>query len=126
MLYGDQNDQMLNMAGEREWSAVGMTPWYGGWNSMAEYITSGSQVNPQDVLVVCTDVRHMEGSLNDCVQTDINAMRNENLAWGNELDTATVNMMTWYQEQSTQLYIIGVNGWLYFRTCVNPSGNSQL
>jgi len=122
MLYGDQNDQMLNMAGEREWSAVGMTPWYGGWNSMAEYITSGSKVNPQDVNVVCTDVRHMEGSLNDCVQTDINAMRNENLAWGNELDTATVNMMTWYQEQSTQLYIIGVNGWLYFRTCVNPSG----
>lgn len=121
MLYADQNDQMLLMAGEKEWSAVGMTPWYGGWNSMAEYLASGSAV-PSEVLMICTDVRHMESSLNDCIQTDINGMRNENLAWGNELGTEVINMMTWYQEQSTQLYIIGVNGWLYFRCCVNPSG----
>jgi len=120
MLYSDQNDQMLNMAGEREWSAVGMTPWYGGWNSMAEYLLSGTTAGEKQF--VCCDVKHMESSLNDYVQTKINRLRNECLAWGNTITPEYTNMMTWYQEQSTQLYIIGVNGWLYFRTCVNPSG----
>jgi hypothetical protein len=156
MLYGDQNDKMLSMAGEREWSAVGMTPWYGGWNSMATYLSSETEkpisdsesktvteclrdvVDGEEKEVqahadsgrsfMCCDVKHMESSLNDAVQTNINATRNECLAWGNDLMGRTpeskrcINMLTWYQEQSTQLYIIGVNGWLYFRTCVNPSG----
>jgi len=123
MLYSDQNDSMLLMAGEKEWSPVGMTPWYGGWNSMAEYLLSGPCAPTEETpLFMCCDVKHMEASLNDAVQTDINALRNENLLWGNEVTEADVNMMLWYQEQSTQLYIIGVNGWLYFRSCVNPSG----
>jgi len=130
MLYGDQNDRMLNMAGEREWSAVGMTPWYGGWNGMAGYLESDSGEDSPSVIknFSCFDVKHMESSLNDAIQTDLNAMRNECLAWGNDLMGRTpeskrvINMLTWYQVQSTQLYIVGVNGWLYFRSCVNPSG----
>jgi len=122
MLYHDQNDSFLGMAGEREWSAVGMTPWYGGWNLMANYIQSGGEVDPD---ICCLDVQHMEASVVDHIQIEIDETRNEalllgNLAYGE--DPGILNLMSWAHRMMTELYIIGVNGWLYFRTCVNPSG----
>jgi len=87
---------------------------------MAEYLLSGGR--PGEMQFMCCDVKHMESSLNDYIQTQINLLRNECLAWGNEITEPITNLITWYQVQTTQLYIVGVNGWLYFRSCVNPSG----
>lgn len=123
MVFSDQNDSFLAMANEREWSAVGMTPWYGGWNSMSQYLLSGKDKDPD---FICFDVEHMEASVNDSFQTEIDEDRFDNIvldsAVGSSDRVADCNLMTFAHRGVTELYIIGPDGWLYFRCCVNPSG----
>jgi hypothetical protein len=89
---------------------------------MAGYLQSGDEKDPD---ICCFDVSHMEASVNDYIQTKINKTRNEALLSGNleyQCDPHVLNMMDWVHRMTTELYIIGVNGWLYARFCVNPSG----
>jgi len=121
MCYGNQNDSFLEMSCGTEWSAVGMTPWYGGWNVMARHLTLDSKGG--DPLFVSLDAEHMEASVNDNIQTVIDESANGAVVKSEEKDNVEVtNLLNFIHDSGTALYIIGVNGWLYLRTCVNPSG----
>jgi len=113
MTYGLQHDNFLKMADKAEWSAVGMSPWYGGWNRMAAYLSTGPVVTPN---FHCFDVKHMEASVNDLIQTVIDATRNEGLL------TYSRHMLEFIHLNDISLYVIGVSGWLYLLLGKNPSG----
>jgi hypothetical protein len=117
MLYGEQHASFLEMASGSDWSAVGMNPWYGGWNRMAAYLSSGVCRTPN---FWCFDVSHMEASVNDCIQTVIDRCRNECIA--REDRAGLKNAMLFLHESDVALYVIGVTGWLYLILGKNPSG----
>jgi hypothetical protein len=116
MCYGEQHDMFLSMASGAEWSAVGMTPWYGGWNRMAGYLQSRSGSLEQPPNMWCFDVSHMEASVNDNIQTVIDRVRNESLV------TYSRRALEFVHETNVALYVIGVTGWLYLILGKNPSG----
>lgn len=131
MLYSDQNDTFLGMAADKNWSAVGMSPWYGGWNQLANYLLDGKA--PESALFVCEDVSHMEASVNDEFQTVEYRLRNQALVFGNftvgcgpvsELVRGqwARNLMNWYFQMVTYSYVIDVFGWLMLVVGKNMSG----
>lgn len=124
MLYGPQHESFLTMAEHQQWSAVGMSPWYGGWNRLALYLSSGARDKDADPLFHCFDVSHMEASVNDAIQTVIDKNRNEGLhrrCPGPEYH-AVRHGLQWVHDNSVALYVIGVSGWLYLIQGKNPSG----
>lgn len=117
MVYGNQHDAFLEMSARSDWSAVGMNPWYGGWNRMAAYLSSGVCHTPR---FWCFDVSHMEASVNDNIQTVIDATRNENIV--HEKPHTLSMVMQFLHLSDIALYVIGVYGWLYLILGKNPSG----
>lgn len=121
MLYGDQNDELLRMSQEKEWSAVGMSPWYGGWNKMARELLG--VVSPDEAKFACEDVGHMEASVNDYFQTVI--YRNRNQCLINEFlkPEEVSNLMTWVFNNSVYSYCLDVMGYLLLLIGKNKSGH---
>jgi hypothetical protein len=118
MLYGDQNDSFLRMSDEKEWSAVGMTPFYGGWDAMSRYLLGGE--NKNSCQFDCFDVSHMEASVNDNFFTRNYRTRNKNLH--GPMTTGVKNLMSFAFKQVTYSYVIGPDGWLYLIIGKLPSG----
>jgi hypothetical protein len=121
MLYADQNDELLRMSQEKEWSAVGMSPWYGGWNRMAKELLG--KVPPDEAKFACEDVGHMEASVNDYFQTVIYRVRNENLVSEFLKPQEVVNLMTWVFQNSVYSYVLDVMGYLLLLVGKNKSGH---
>jgi hypothetical protein len=117
MMYGEQHESFLGMSSGSGWSAVGMNPWYGGWNRMAAGLSSGVCRTPR---FWCFDVSHMEASVNDNIQTVIDRTRNECLDSENRQHMS--NAMHFLHQSDVALYVIGVTGWLYLIVGKNPSG----
>jgi hypothetical protein len=121
MLYGDQNDELLRMSHEKEWSAVGMSPWYGGWDRMARELLG--KESPDEAKFACEDVSHMEASVNDYFQTVIYRVRNENLVNEFLKPEEVSNLMTWVFENSVYSYCLDVLGYLLLLIGKNKSGH---
>lgn len=121
MLYGDQNDELLRMSQEKEWSAVGMSPWYGGWNKMARELLG--KVPPSEAKFACEDVGHMEASVNDYFQTVIYRVRNQNLVNEFLKPSEVVNLMNWLFGNTVYSYCLDVMGFLLLLIGKNKSGH---
>jgi hypothetical protein len=120
MLYGEQNDHLLLMAQEKEWSAVGFSPWYGGWNRLACSLLG--QDDPNLALFACEDVGHMEASVNDYFQTLIYSVRNEHVI-STFQSFQVKNLMNWLFQNSCYSYCLDVSGWLLLLIGKNKSGH---
>lgn len=121
MLYADQNDELLRMSQEKEWSAVGMSPWYGGWNQMARGLLG--TISPDEAKFACEDVGHMEASVNDYFQTVIYRVRNAYLVNPYFKTQQVVNLMSWVFENSVYSYVLDVMGFLLLLIGKNKSGH---
>lgn len=121
MLYSDQNDELLRMSHEREWSAVGMSPWYGGWDKMARGLLG--KISPDEAKFACEDVSHMEASVNDYFQTVIYRVRNLNLVNKHLKPRQVVNLMSWAFANSVYSYVLDVMGYLLLLIGKNKSGH---
>jgi len=121
MLYGDQNDELLRMSQEKEWSAVGMSPWYGGWDRLARELLDGR--NPDEAKFACEDVGHMEASVNDYLQTVIYRVRNQFLVNKFLKAIQVQNLMSWLFMNSVYSYCLDVLGYLLLLIGKNKSGH---
>jgi len=121
MLYSDQNDELLRMSHEMEWSAVGMSPWYGGWDRMARGLLGKN--SPDEAKFACEDVSHMEASVNDYFQTVIYRVRNANLVNKFLKANQVVNLMNWAFSNSVYSYVLDVLGYLLLLIGKNKSGH---
>lgn len=121
MLYSDQNDELLRMSHETEWSAVGMSPWYGGWDRMARGLLGKN--SPDEAKFACEDVSHMEASVNDYFQTVIYRVRNANLVNKFLKANQVVNLMNWAFSNSVYSYVLDVLGYLLLLIGKNKSGH---
>lgn len=116
MLYGDQNDAFLEMHRTTDWSAVGMTPFYGGWDRMARLIL-GPNSN-EESKIHCLDAAHME-AFRDNIQTRIYGIRNSMIV---AQDVQIRNGMVWYGSNIIYKYYIDPDGDLLLVMGNNPSG----
>jgi len=111
MLYRNQNDNLLSRAEDKfSWSAVGLNPWYGGWDRMSRGL-----LRRGDVEFRCLDASHMEASLGDAIQTEIYEARNSQLH-------APERLKDWFFLQLTQSLIIDLDGFVCQKFGKNPSG----
>lgn len=115
MLYGDQNDAFLEMSRTSDWSAVGMSPFYGGWDRMAKFLIGP---DGEECEMHCLDASHME-TFRDNIQTRIYRLRNKMIV---NADAAVRNGMKFYANSIIYKYYITPDGWLIFVTGNNPSG----
>lgn len=121
MLYKNQNDELIKRNNPDSWVAVGINPFYGGWNVMSESLLRNNSKK-----FYCADASHMEASVNKCLQTLIYKVRNKSLvncpdASGFTNDQMNIAMM-WYLEQVSDSLIIGIDGNLCMKFGKNPSG----
>lgn len=112
MLYSNQNDQNLGWGRGAHWSAVGLSPWHGGWNSVSVYLTCSDNSRKFKYF----DVSHMEASLSTMIQELIYDVRNGGI-------DGYDNLKRFYLENLQYSYIIDVLGYLVMKTGKNPSGN---
>ncbi len=119
MLYKTQNDNFLNLAYTNSWSAVGLSPYYGGWHQMANILLRNVSSHSSQFLqeFQCYDASHMEASVSDAVQCSIYAMRNSSL------HPRTTRARDWFFLQITNSLIIDVDGFVCMKNGKNPSGN---
>jgi hypothetical protein len=114
MLYKNQNDSLIAYPAKDSWIAVGMNPWYGGWDRLCKSLLR----NGSDSFH-CYDASHMEASVSSAVQGAIYDVRNA--AIRNAAQTRVAQ--EWFQLQVTNSLIIDVDGRLCMKFGKNPSGN---
>lgn len=118
MLYGDQNNNLLN-ANQVTWSKYGMSMFYGGWDNLARYIlTSDGNIGMFD----CNDFRHFEASLKEFVQCAIYKLRNRSLFCTEFNLEELCRMQCFVIDSVVYSYVIDPNGWLMLMFGGNPSG----
>jgi hypothetical protein len=116
MLYKEQNDRFLDMAHTNSWSAVGLSPWYGGWDVLANILLRNSKVSSAVHKFHCYDASHMEASVSDAVQHEIYSMRNQSM--NHKYRTAC----DWYYLNTTSSLLIDIDGFVCMKNGKNPSG----
>jgi hypothetical protein len=114
MLYKNQNDSLISYPSRDSWIAVGMNPWYGGWDQLAKSLLRNGATR-----FLCYDASHMEASVSDAVQDVIYKTRNSALRNPEQTRVA----QEWFQLQVTNSLIIDVDGRLCMKFGKNPSGN---
>lgn len=116
MLYKNQNDRILDLALSDNWSAVGLSPWYGGWDAMVRILLRNSRRGKPHKFQ-CYDASHMEASVSDGIQAAVYEVRNASL--GREYASAA----EWFYLQITNSLIIDVDGYVVMKNGKNPSGS---
>jgi hypothetical protein len=112
MLFSEQNDNLLN-AHSTTWSKVGFSPFYGGFNQLAQYLLARGQ-NKFNYF----DVSHMEASLKEILLMIIYDLRRDFLIFseGDE------NCFKFVLDAIIYSIIIDVDGFLCMMFGGNPSG----
>lgn len=118
MLYGNQNDNLLNASSDT-WSKYGMSMFYGGWDNLARYVLS-SLGSPG--VFSCNDFSHFEASLKEHVQAAIYKLRNRCIFMGGWKQEEIVRMQGFVIQSVVYSYVIDPNGWLMLMFGGNPSG----
>nr|UUW20923.1 MAG: reverse transcriptase-like protein [Sanya astro-like virus 1] len=116
MLYKVQNDRFLDLAHSDSWSAVGASPWYGGWDQTSRVLLRNA-TNPSAHEFNCYDASHMEASVSDAIQHAIYELRNQSIP-----DRCRV-AADWFYLNITQSLIIDVDGYVVMKNGKNPSGS---
>lgn len=111
MLYSEQNDQLLNLGLTDSWSAMGINPWYGGWNKLSQILTRNGSNEFE-----CWDASHMEASLGDAMQKAIYDVRN-GVIYGSEI------AKNWFYNQISCSLVIDIDGNVCLKFGKNPSGS---
>lgn len=119
MMYKRQNDNFLDLAYTNNWSAVGLSPYYGGWHQLVAILTRNVEEDSSQFLkeFQCYDASHMEASVNDAVQYAIYFLRNT------ALPLESKSAQEWFFLQITNSLIIDVDGFVCMKNGKNPSGN---
>nr|UQB75991.1 RNA-dependent RNA polymerase [Flumine Astrovirus 9] len=119
MLYKEQNDRFLDLALSDSWSAVGLSPWYGGWDCLARILLRNQSLEnrKESKIFHCYDASHMEASVSDGIQDLIYATRNQSLPSNCE------NAMNWFYLNITNSLIIDIDGKVALKNGKNPSGS---
>lgn len=115
MLYSEQNDAMVKLAGTNHWSAVGSSIFHGGWDNLVNTVCRNPACKGN---VICTDVSHMEASLNDNILLEIYKWRNAPLATHSQTYHATA----WFVRNKIYAKVLDPHGFLGVKIGVNPSG----
>lgn len=116
MLYKDQNDKILDLALSDNWSAVGLSPWYGGWDAMVRILLRNSKCGSLQKFH-CYDASHMEASVSDGIQAAVYEVRNSCLS------QEYVRAKEWFYLNITNSLIIDVDGFVVMKNGKNPSGS---
>lgn len=124
ILYAEQNDvDNLDWDSNQSWSAAGMSIYYGGWDTLARILLSGGSK------FKCKDVSAMEASVRTPFQTLIYRARNYNYLhrhyqvgepWQHKINY--VKLATWWVKVLMYGPTIDVNGHVWMRFGMNPSG----
>jgi hypothetical protein len=117
MLFGGQNDGLLE-SNRSTWSKVGYSPFYGGFNDLAQYLLCNKAVL-EKLLFDCWDVSHMEASLNEYVLNAIYELRGDHLI----LDPENRRMFEFVRRHIIYSMCIDVDGFLCMMVGKNPSGS---
>jgi len=117
MLFANQNDGLL-ACNSSTWSKVGFSPFYGGFDRMAQYLLQNKS-KLFKLLFDCWDVSHMEASLNEFVLFVIYKLRGDHLV----LTIETRNLMNYVMRHVIYSMCIDVDGWLCMMVGKNPSGS---
>jgi len=114
MLYGQQNDNLLEAHKHGRWIQVGFSPFYGGWDAIARFLIDGDVRRLFD----CLDFSHMEASLRENVLTFLYQMRDSNLI----LSAKESVMRNWAFKQNCYSVVIDPDGYLVQFLGNNVSG----
>lgn len=120
MLYKNQNDLAMSRSRDSDWSAVGTSPWYGGWDRFSRNL-----LRNEARIFNSMDVSHMEASVSKSIQELIYETRNGAVKWSEDKTFTREQLTTakeWYFDQITDSLIIDVNGFLCQKFGKNPSG----
>lgn len=117
MLFSEMNDQLLD-ANKETWSKVGFSPFYGGFNQLANYLLS-TLPSVLKQLFDCFDVSHMEASLNEWILLMIYELRGDFLLQ----DPSTAMLFHFVRMNVIWSYVIDPDGWLCLMFGKNPSGS---
>lgn len=117
MLYKEQNDNFLDLALSNSWSAIGLSPWYGGWNSLVRILLRNSPHSSIAKNFHCYDASHMEASVSDAMQDLIYEARNQSLPSYCEIASQ------WFYLNVTNSLIIDIDGFVVMKNGKNPSGS---
>jgi len=125
MLYKNQNDEMHVGAAGRQFSAIGISKQYGGWDDLAKVLLSddyGQASDPNQVKFDCFDCKHMEASLGPEVQSIIYELRNSYLVSKHLTDHELDNLKRFYFDNLCYGVIVGLEGEIFMKFGKNPSG----
>lgn len=118
MLYGHQNESLLRMATSNDWGAVGISPFHGGWNTLAQQLTRGDPERP----IIAFDIAQMEASITPKWFEIMYGIRNPYLEYQPEDEKRVKNLTMWYFKQLVYSLVLDPNGILGIMIGVNPSG----
>jgi len=114
MLFSDQNDKFNRMAYSRQWSSVGRSIFYGGWDDLVQYLFSDT-ANVEE-LFACFDVSAMEASINSECFDDIYEIRKE------FLDLEHEELFNYFLFNKMYSKVVDIDGNLGLKIGGNPSG----
>lgn len=121
MMYYEQNNSLL-LSHHTQWVKVGFSPFYGGWNSLANYLLSSpSLANVLDKhsrLFDCFDFKHMEASLKEMILSTIYVIRNMYVL-GHKSDEIIKSFL---YNQICYTYLVDPEGFFCQMIGSNPSG----
>lgn len=120
MLYKTQNDNGMRRSKDTDWSTVGTSPWYGGWDRFSRTLLRNGSRKFHSM-----DVSHMEASVSKSIQQLIYDTRNGAVKWCKDKEFTREQLevaKSWYFDQITDSLIIDVNGFLCQKFGKNPSG----
>jgi len=112
MLYGDQNDKLLDISSSNHWSAVGLSIFHGGWHDLATLLTRRKNSSGR---VLCFDISAMEASISPWLFEFL-------YSWRNAAIIGNVDAKTWFKNNKIYSLVLDVFGWLGMKIGGNPSG----
>lgn len=111
-LYQNQNDAVIeDCYSSKSWNAVGMSIFYGGWDTLANILLS---VNKN---MICTDETAMESCLTGPIMSVIYNLRNQNYNQGPNYYASQ-----WYFANLCFGQVLDHRGKLFTKVFQNPSG----
>jgi hypothetical protein len=114
MIYGNQNNQLLEAHKHNMWMLLGFSPFYCGWDRMTRRVLNGVA----NRILNCWDVKHMEASIREYFYSMIYRLRNQFIIRDDEED----NFFSFLFHQFCYSLTIDVDGYLTQMLGNNSSG----
>jgi hypothetical protein len=112
-LYGEQNDALLEAHRHNLWMQIGMSPFYGGWNRMIQYLRAKGCKKFN-----CWDFKHCEASLRENILKILYRIRDDCVLH----DQESMALFDFAWMQNCYSLVIDVDGFLNQMFGNNPSG----